>query len=133
MTTDATIETQTMMVRSLTLSPAGGLPVASWDTAPPVQNDPSYGADLGQGEPRKGRYFTVCFRDGKFRTVFPKDDDAFEFHQQISSEDSEHCLLEGRAGLTEIIDLIQFRPECDTMHPDDLIEQWRAMAATESD
>jgi DNA invertase Pin-like site-specific DNA recombinase len=121
------------VVSSLTLSPAGGLPVASWDTAPPVQNDPSYGADLGQDEPRKGRYFTVCFRDGKFRTVFPKDDDAFEFHQQISSGGSEHCLLEGGAGLTEIIDLIQFRPECDTMHPDDLIEQWLAKDATESD
>lgn len=99
------------VVTSLTLSPAGGLPVASWDTASPVDGDPSYRTDVWEDAAREGRYFTVCFRDGKFRTVFPKDGDPFEFHQQLYFEDSELRIAEGEAGLTDLIDLNQFRPE----------------------
>ena len=110
------------VVTSLTLSPAGGLPIASWDITPPIEGDPSYEADLWQDDPREGRFFTVCFRDGSFRTVFPKDGDPFQFHQQLYWEDSQLYLAEGEAGHTPLIDLIQFRPEEDTMHPDDLIK-----------
>lgn len=101
------------VVSSLTLSPAGGLPVASWDIAPPTDNDPSYSADLGIDEPRQGRYFTVCFKDGSFRTVFPKSDNAFSFHQQIVWGRTECYLLEGDAGFSDLIDLEQFRPASD--------------------
>jgi hypothetical protein len=45
---------------SLTLAPAGGAPVASWDTAVPVPSGLPAGADLAIGEdPREGRYFMV--------------------------------------------------------------------------
>jgi hypothetical protein len=60
-------------------------------------------------DPHQGRYFVACFRDGTFRAVYPADD-ALTFHQQIVREAKDFYVVEGDAGLTELIDLEQFRP-----------------------
>lgn len=94
------------ILTSLTLSPAGGLPLATWDHAKRVPDDPSFNVDLYMSldDPHQGRYFVACFRDGSFRVVFPAKD-ALAFHQQIIREKHDFYLVEGDAGLTDLIDL----------------------------